>query len=233
METITPLRLDDPAAIASELSESELVCLAGVAEIGRLMEIFAAPEQASAEEQTELLRCLEDETLLRIFLTEIMESSGPLSVETSKCIRTGMEGVDLSTAMLSGTAGDEEAAMVGGMSALVLTLMCLNEDEWEGAAAGLGVPTQERENLQCVLDELGGPEGFAKTLGAGDEGSFAALFGAIMKCGVQIEGGPGRLDRAGACSGFGSQDDRRQPWEMVGEELAHLGSLPSRSGLAP
>ena len=191
MEAITPLRLDDPVAIASELSESELVCLAGVAEMGRLLEIFAAPEQASAEEQTKLLRCLEDETLLRIFLTEIMERSGPLSVETSKCIRTGMEGVDLSTAMLSGPAGDEEAAMVGGMSAFVLTLMCLNEDEWEGAAAGLGVPTEERENLQCVLDELDGPEGFAKTLSAGDESSFAALFGAIMKCGVQIEGAPG------------------------------------------
>jgi hypothetical protein len=191
MEAITPLRLDDPVAIAGELSESELTCLAGVAEIGRLMEIFSAPEQASAEEQTKLLRCMENETLLRIFLTEIMESSGPLSVETSKCIRTGMEGVDLPTAMLAGAAGEEGAAMADGMSALVLTLMCLNEDEWEGAAAGLGVPTGERENLQCVLDELGGPEGFAKTLSAGDEGSFAALFGAIMKCGVQIEGGPG------------------------------------------
>ena len=131
-----------------------------------------------------------------------MERSGPLSVETSKCIRTGMEGVDLSTAMLSGTAGNEEAAM-GGMSAFVLTLMCLNEDEWEGAAAGLGVPTEERENLQCVLDELGWAEGFAKTLSAGDEGSFAALFGAIMKCGVQIEGGPA------------SETQRRPQWQAI------------------
>ena len=107
MEAITPLRLDDPVAIAGELSESELTCLAGVAEIGRLMEIFSAPEQASAEEQTKLLRCMEKETLLRIFLTGIMEVAGPLSVETSKCIRTGMEGVDLPTAMLAGPAGED------------------------------------------------------------------------------------------------------------------------------
>ena len=115
--------------------------------MGRLMQIFAAPELASTEEQTKLLGCFEDETLLRIFLTEIIESSGPLSVETSKCIRTGMEGVDLPTAMLSGAAGDEEAAAVGGMSAFILTLMCLNEDEWKGAAAGLGIPAEKRENL--------------------------------------------------------------------------------------
>ena len=188
---IVTLRLDDPLAIASELSESELTCLAGVAEIGRLLEIFAAPELASTEEQTQLLGCLEDETLLRIFLTEVIEHSGPLSVDTSACIRTGMEGVDLPTVMLSGIAGDEEAAMGGSMSAFILTLMCLNEDEWEGAAAGLGFPPEERENLQCLLDELGGPEGFAETLGEGDEGSFFALFGAAMGCGVQIEGGPG------------------------------------------
>ena len=188
---IVPLRLDDPLAIASELSESEMTCLAGVAEMGRLMEIFAAPELASTEEQTKFIGCFEDETLLRLFLTGIIEGAGPLSVETSGCIRTGMEGVDLSTVMLSGAAGDEQAAMVGSMSAFILTLMCLNEDEWEGAAASLGSAPEERENLQCVLDELGGPEGFAKMLGAGDEASFLALFGAAMGCGVQLEGAPG------------------------------------------
>ena len=140
--------------------------------MGRLMQIFAAPELASTEEQTEFIGCFEDETLLRLFLTGIIEGAGPLSVETSGCIRTGMEGVDLSTVMLSGAAGDEQAAMVGSMSAFILTLMCLNEDEWEGAAASLGSAPEERENLQCVLDELGGPEGFAKMLGAGDEGLF-------------------------------------------------------------
>ncbi len=155
------------------------------------MEIFAAPELASTEEQTQLLGCLEDETLLRIFLTEIIEASGSLSVETSRCIRTGMEGVDLPTLMVPAISGDEEAAMVAGMSAFILTFMCLNEDEWEGAAAVLGVAPEERDNLQCLLDELGGPEGLAETLGAGDEGSFFALFGAAMACGVQIEGDPG------------------------------------------
>ena len=188
---IEPLRLDDPLAIAAELSESELSCVMGVADLGRLMEIFAAPDQASIEEQSSLFGCFEDETLLRIFLTGVIEAAGSLSVETSGCIRAGMEGVDLTAVMLSGIAGDEEAAMVGSMSTILLTFMCLNDDEWEGAAALLGVPPEERENLECLMDELGGPEGLAETLGAGDEDAFFALFGAAMTCGLQMQGAPG------------------------------------------
>ena len=188
---ITPLRLNDPLTVASELSESELACLTGVADIGRLMAVFAAPELASPEERTMFIGCLEDESLLRIFLTDMIEGSGPLSVETSACIRTGMEGVDLRAVMASSPEGGEEAAMAGSMSAFILTLMCLNDEEWEGAAAMLGSAPEERENLQCVLEKMGGPEGFAETLGAGDESSFFALFGAATECGVQMGGLPG------------------------------------------
>ena len=188
---ITPLRLNDPLTVASELSESELACLTGVADIGRLMAVFAAPELASPEERTMFIGCLEDESLLRIFLTDMIEGSGPLSVETSACIRTGMEGVDLRAVMASSPEGGEEAAMAGSMSAFILTLMCLNDEEWEGAAAMLGSAPEERENLQCVLEKMGGPEGFAETLGAGDESSFFALFGAVTECGVQMGGPPG------------------------------------------
>ncbi len=188
---ITPLRLNDPLTVASELSESELACLTGVADIGRLMAVFAAPELASPEERTQFVGCLEDESLLRVFLTDMIEGTGPLSVETSACIRTGMEGVDLRVVMASGPKGGEEAAMAGSMSAFILTLMCLNDEEWEGAAAMLGSAPEERENLQCVLEKMGGPEGFAETLGAGDESSFFALFGAVTECGVQMGGPPG------------------------------------------
>ena len=188
---ITPLRLNDPLTVASELSESELACLTGVADIGRLMAVFAAPELASPEERTKFVGCLEDESLLRVFLTDMIEGSGPLSVETSACIRTGMEGVDLRTVMASSPEGGEEAAMAGSMSAFILTLMCLNDEEWEGAAAMLGSAPEERENLQCVLEKMGGPEGFAETLGAGDENSFFALLGAVTECGVQMGDPPG------------------------------------------
>ena len=124
---IAPLQMDDPVAMMSELSESELACVAGTAETDRLLQLFASPDLASPEEQTQLIGCMEDETVLRLFLTGFIADYGQLSEETSMCIRTAMEGVDLRSVMLAGTAGDEQAAMVGGMSALFLTVGCLNE----------------------------------------------------------------------------------------------------------
>ena len=182
--------LDDPMAIAAELSEAELACITGVADVESLMQLFAAPEMASPEEQAQVFGCFEDETLLRMFLTGILAGTGPLSTETSACIRTGMEGIDLRAVMLAGESGDP-AAEAGGTSAFILALTCLNEEEWEGAAMVLGAAPEERENLQCVVEQMGGPEAFAETLAAGDEASFFALFGAVAQCGVQFAGGPG------------------------------------------
>ena len=184
---IAPLRMNDPEAIASELSEEELACIAGVDDIDTLLQLLAAPEQASPEQQTQLVGCLEDETLLRLFLTGFIGESGSLSAESSACIRAGMEGVNLRSVMLAGEAGDEEAAMIGGMSALFLTLGCLNEEEFTAAAPALDMSPEDRESLQCVLAQLGGAEGMAQTLGSGGEAGFMALFGAAIGCGLQME----------------------------------------------
>ena len=162
---IAPLLLDDPIGIATELSEGELECSAGVAPLDRLLQIFGAPDTATPEEQSQLIGCLEDETVLRVFLTGLIGMSDPLSEESSQCIRTGLAGVDVRSVMLAGTAGDAETAMVGSMSAFFLTLSCLNEDEWQAAAPSLGMGPADREGLQCLLEELGGPEGFSETLG--------------------------------------------------------------------
>ena len=192
MGPLMPLRLDDPLAIAQELSEDELACLAGSADIDRLLQVFAAPELAGPEEQAQLIGCLSDETVLRLFATGLLADAGPLSVETSMCIRSGMNGVDLKSVMLAGNSGDEAAAMVGSMSALFVTLSCLNDEEFAAAAPALGMQPEERESLDCVLEQLGGAESMGQTLGAGDEAAMMALFGAAMGCGMQLEGaGPG------------------------------------------
>ena len=189
---IAPLRMEDPAAIAEELSESELTCLAGVAETERLLQLFAAPELATPEEQTGLIGCLEDETLLRIFLTGLIGDTGPLGEESSACIRVGMEGVDLRSVMMAGMGGNEEAAMIGSMSAMFLTMACLSDEEFTAAAPALGMSPDDRESLNCVMEQLGGPEGIAETLGKGDESSFMALFGAAMGCGLEMGPPAGR-----------------------------------------
>ena len=185
---LAPLNMSDPEAIAAELSDSELACVAGVAGTEELLQLLAAPELASPEDQAQLIGCLEDETILRIFLTGLIGQTGPLSAETSTCIRSGLSGVALRTVMLGGNEGNEEAAMVGGMSALFVTLGCLNDEEFEAASGTLGMNPEDRESLQCVVEQLGGPEGMAQTLGAGGEAGFMALFGAAIGCGLQMEG---------------------------------------------
>ena len=45
----------------------------------------------------------------------------------------------------------------------------------------------ERENLQCVMDQLGGPEGMGEALGSEDGSGIMAFFGAAITCGLQME----------------------------------------------
>ena len=190
---LTPLALDDPEAIADELSQSELACLAGAADTERLLELFASPDLATPEEQTQLIGCMENETVLRLFLAGLLGDTGPLSEESSMCIREGTEGVDLKSVMLAGIGGNEEAAMVGSMSAFFISVGCLNEEELAVAAPSLGMTPEDVESLGCVMEQLGGPEGMAEVLGSQDEAAFMTLFGAAMGCGLQLDGaaGPG------------------------------------------
>ena len=182
---IAPLRMNDPEAIASELSEEELACIAGVDDVDTLLQLLAAPEQASPEQQTQLVGCLEDETLLRLFLTGLLGETGPLSVESSDCLRGGMEGIDLRAVL---TAGDEQTAMIGSMSAMFVTISCLNDEDFEVLAPVLGMDPGEREAQMCVIETLGGPEGMATALQAEDGSGIITLMTAALSCGLQMEG---------------------------------------------
>ena len=99
---IKPLHLEDPEAIASELSDSELTCLAETGGTERLLGLPASPDLGSQQEQSQLIGCLEEETVMRIFVTDLLADTGPLSEESSVCIRTAMEPIELRTVMLAG-----------------------------------------------------------------------------------------------------------------------------------
>ena len=189
---LVPLNLDDREAIASELSDSEVACISEVAGTDGLLQFFAAPELASPEEQTHFLSCLEDDTVTRMFLTGLIDAAAPLSEETSTCIRSGMEILDLRSVMLAGVGGDAGAAMAGSMSAFLLTLTCLNEREWEAAAPSLGVSPEDREGMQCLLEAVGGPEGLAKAMQPKNEAARTALMDAEMSCRLSMDLEPTR-----------------------------------------
>ena len=193
---ISPLALDDPEAIASELSDQELACLAGVADIGRLLVILSDPAVATPEEQVKLLGCLNDEIVARIFLAGFVPDPEPLSLETSACIRAALEEIDPRAVMTAGLEGDPATAMAGSMAGLMVTLACLNQEEWETTAPHMGMDLDEQEGMVCVLEETGGPAEMAAAMIAANEGDATAFSAAAVECGLDTGPLPGQTPPA-------------------------------------
>ena len=92
-EPIKPILVGFPKSIESEVPDPELACLAGAADAERLSRIFTVMEAPAPEEITHIMDCLQDETLLRMYLGVFVEHSGPMSQGTSECIRTSSKGI--------------------------------------------------------------------------------------------------------------------------------------------
>ena len=86
--------------------------------------------------------------------------------------------------------------MSGSMAALFLTLACLNQEEWNAAAPAMDMGLDDRAGMQCLLEEMGGPQGMATALGTDDQSGFTALFAAAAGCGLGIGGPPGQMPPA-------------------------------------
>ena len=131
--------MNDPAAVESDLSESEQDCLAETPDHDRLLQLLNSPDLATAEESEQLANCLEDEIVLRLFLTRIVGHDLQVGEETSACLRSGLTGIDLRSVVLS-TAADEmeqEESIVLSLTSFLLTVSCLSEDEWATTAPSL------------------------------------------------------------------------------------------------
>ena len=158
---LAPIGTNDPQAFMSELSAAEQSCLAENVDPQQVMALLGGG-LVSPEETTALIQCLEDETLLRLFLTVLIGQTGPLSAESSVCVRSGFANFDLRSVMLATPVeSDAAAAMAGSMAGFLLTLSCLNDEEWQAVGPSLGMGADDRDGLQCMVTELGGPEGLA------------------------------------------------------------------------
>ena len=183
---LAPLQALDISALLSELSANELACIGDDA--GKLVRSLTGPSSAPREEQAKLIGCLEDETVARIFLAGFTPGSGPLSLETSDCVRAAFEVIDPREIMTAGIEGDPGRAMAGSMAAFSVTTACLNDEEWAAAASrtGMGPGPDEREGMQCLLAQLGGPDQMAEAMIAAGEGNFTDLAQAGADCGMDM-----------------------------------------------
>ena len=193
---LVPFDMNSPEAFMSQLSKDEQSCISETGDPRHLLMLMSGPGPGSpqdVQDAQESVRCLGEETLLRLFLTGLIGQTGPLSADTSSCVRRGFQDFDIAAVLLSSSMGPggEGAAMMGGMAGFVLTLSCLNEEEWQIASPRLGLGPDDRESLQCVTSQLGGPEGLAAAMQPRDEEPPTAYINAATACGLQTAGGPG------------------------------------------
>ena len=186
-----PAGMNGTDLLTSDLSAAELSCLSEIGDPQQLLALMNNPELAPPQERDALVECLEHETLLKIFLKGFTDQTGPLSTDTSACVNAGFRNFDLRTMMLTSPEGPGgQAAMFKGMAGLLITLSCLNEEEWEAASPALDLQPEGREALPCVMNKLGGPEGVEASLESKEGEPPLAFFRAAAECGLMMMGGP-------------------------------------------
>ena len=188
---IAPIDLDDPQVFLSALPAAEQACLAANSDPRRVLMLAGLPgaEIASAQEAAELLACLGDDTLMRVFLSGMLVDVGPLSRESSACVRAGFAGFDLRPVIMAGDvssgSGDdllERAAMFGSLRPFVLALSCLNDAEWVAGLRHFAMPESNGAILKCVRETLGGPAALAAALQPLDGPIPQAFMNAESQC---------------------------------------------------
>ena len=165
----------------AELSDAELDCVAKLAGTGDLLEFLA---YLGPKDATQMYDCLNDETMMRMFLGAFLQAKA-LSEESSACIRPGVAGIDLRSAMQVERDIDDEQALSAGVVQIV-AYACLNDEDWQAVASARGLDPSVRELFQCMMDVLGGPEGTAAKLGSEDDAALTYFLAASTGCGLEL-----------------------------------------------
>lgn len=183
-KALSPLDVTGLQAFISEVSDAERTCLLDSIDPNVLIMLVQVPGLTAENERGALIGCLEHETLLRLFLTAVLDETGPLGPESSACIRDGFADTDLAALMMAAESGSNEDAQAA-MAGVFATLSCLSEEEFQAAGPALGMGPEDREGLQCVLEALGG-SGELAALMAPDAGPPVALLRAAIGCNLPL-----------------------------------------------
>ena len=190
-----PTGMNDTGLLTSDLSDAELSCLSEIGGPQQLVTLMNSPDLASPQERDALVGCLEHETLLKLFLNGFTDQTGPLSDDTSACVSAGFQNFDLRAMMLANQEGSgEEAAMVQGMAGLLITLSCLNEEEWQAASPALDLPPERKGH--AVRHEHAGRTRRNRGISGIQRGRAAPglLHAAAAECGMMMRGRTVRLN---------------------------------------
>ena len=195
-DDLSPVELDNPQQFFAELSAGERSCLGdkGISprELGMLSD---PPPGGSPETTAAIVNCLQDDTVLRLFLTQLVGQVEPFSQDTSVCIREGFVPLDLRALLAPAVAGNTPAnSLALGMVALNVTVVCMTDDEWESYASRLGMQPEDRESAACLFEELGGPAQMVEAMQAASLGETPEEFiRAGQICGLESLPPPGAM----------------------------------------
>ncbi len=194
-EYLRPVELGNPRQFFAELSLGERSCLGdkgmGPREFGMLSD---PPPGGSPEVTVGIVNCLQDDTVLRLFLTQLVGQVEPFEMETAACIRQGFVPLDLRALLAPSVAGQAPAnSLALSMAALGVSVACLNDAEWENYAPRLGMTPGDRAGFVCLLEALGGPAELVAAMQSASLGETPAeLIRASQVCGLEDSGPTGQ-----------------------------------------
>ena len=187
---LSPLNLHETDVINSEISDAELACLREIRPVLHLRWAWILTGSGNQEERIKIIGCLEDETAARIFLADIAQGVGPLSLETSTCVRAAFNEIDPRSMLLAKAEGFPEDTLNSATVLFFVTMACLNDDEWETVDRSLREDSELRDWMRCMIGKLGGPEEMAAAMTKGAEGDQEALAEAAAHCAEKMESAP-------------------------------------------
>ena len=194
-DELRPVKLDDPQLFLAELSLGERSCL-GDKDMGprELAMLSDPPPGGSPEVTAAIVNCLQDDTVLRLFLSQLVGQVEPFEVETAACIREGFVPLDLRALLAPSVAGEAPANSLDlSMAAFAVSVACLSDAEWETYAPRLGMAPGDRAGFACLLDALGGPARLVAAMQSASLGEPPPEFiRASQTCGLESSGPTGK-----------------------------------------
>lgn len=202
---LSPLNLhdpmfDDPESVNALLSEPELACLRDIGPVMHRRWTWILPGYGNQEERARIIGCLGDETIARIFLADTAEGVGPLSLETSTCVRAAFKEIDPRRVMLAKVEGFPGDTLNSATTLHFATIACLSDEEWETAAEWVREAPELREWMQCIMGKLGGPGEMAVAMTKDGRSDREALSEAAGDCAEEMASAPGKTPVAQAAT---------------------------------
>ena len=159
----------------SHLSSAERACVIQDGNIQQITAVISDPLSISQEELATAITCLGEDSLTALYLSGIVPDLGLLTEEATACVYDGLqsEKFDMRGLMIGGVSG-EDGMKYAAATSLVL-IYCSGDADRAAMKYSLGIPPDEMQLMDCVVDSYDGPRDLVDT-------TSERLLASITKC---------------------------------------------------